>query len=84
MASGAISFSPSNLHSCSTNCLEKDVADLILAWETFECKAAPKRKKKSIIIVWNSRKEEKLNSPWRIYSNLPLAIKWGEREGSDL
>ena len=49
MASGAISFSPSNLHSCSTNCLEKDVADLILAWETFECKAvqsSPEEKEK--------------------------------------
>lgn len=34
MVSGAISFSPSNLHNCSINCFEIDVADLVFTWET--------------------------------------------------
>ena len=50
MASGAISFSPSNLYSCGISCLEKDVADLILAWETFESwfkvQSSPEEKEK--------------------------------------
>lgn len=87
MTSGAIGFSPSNLHGHSINCLEIDVADLMFAWETLrassKCKTALERKEKYIIIVWNSGEEELLNSQWKIYSNPHLAVHLmeGRRSG---
>lgn len=71
MASGAISFLPSNLHSCSINCLEIDVADLKFAWETLrqvQSVTQPWRgRQKNIIILWDSGNNERVKSAQKVY-----------------
>lgn len=74
MVPDAISFSPSNLHSCSISCLEIDVAYLLCTGKTLRASS------KCDIALKSKKKYYNCMELWSVYSNLNLPTKWWKEE----